>query len=196
MAYPTSFDIQQFKQIRSFAEKIRYCDSRLIKLGSGSGRIVYQIDDEKVLKLAKNAKGIAQNAVEAEGYIQNYSIAARVFETDDNDSFVEMELARKCSKSQFRNIVGFDISLVEPYLTKRFTNRKHYITISPEDEVMLDENEWMSDLGELVGDYDMPLGDVVRISSYGIVKRDDGDAIVLIDFGLTKGVYDEFYARK
>ena len=95
MAYPTSFDIQQFKQIRSFAEKIRYCDSRLIKLGSGSGRIVYQIDDEKVLKLAKNAKGIAQNAVEAEGYIQNYSIAARVFETDDNDSFVEMELARK-----------------------------------------------------------------------------------------------------
>jgi len=196
MAYPISFDIQTFKQLRSFAERIRYCDSRLMKLGSGSGRIAYKIDDEKVLKIAKNAKGIAQNSVESEGYIQNYGIAARVFETDDNDSFLEMELARKCSKPEFRKLTGFDISLVDPYLTKRFKNNRWQPQISPEDVAMLNENEWMSDLGELVGDYDMPLGDVARISSYGIVKRDGGDAVVLIDFGLTQGVYDEFYSRK
>jgi len=98
MAYPTSFNMEEFKQIRSFSERVRYCENRLRRISSGSGRIVYQIDDQKVLKLAKNQKGIAQNEVESDNFLQSYSIVARVFEGDDNDTFVEMELAKKCFK--------------------------------------------------------------------------------------------------
>lgn len=198
MAYPTSFNMEEFKQIRSFSERTRYCENRLRRISSGSGRIVYQIDDQKVLKLAKNQKGIAQNEVESEYYIQNYSIAARVFESDDNSTFVEMELAKKCSKSDFERITGFKIELIYPYLYNRFKLRYNEpkMRISIEDEEMLHENEWIQDLGELVGDYDMELGDLVRLSSYGIVKREYGDEVVLIDFGLSTGVYNDYYARK
>jgi len=206
MAYPASFNMEEFKSIRSYAERMRYCERHLTKLASGSGRVVFQIDDEKVLKVAKNAKGIAQNSVESEGYISNYSIAARVFDTDENDTFLEMELARKCTKSEFRKIVGFNFDFIDPYLHNRFeagkASRYHAggripkMNIPDDISAMLDENEWMYDLGELVGDYDMPLGDVTRISSYGIVKRDGQDAVVLVDFGLTQGVYDEFYGRR
>lgn len=198
MAYPTSFNMEEFKQIRSFSERVRYCENRLRRISSGSGRIVYQVDDQKVLKLAKNQKGIAQNEVESDNFLQSYSIVARVFETDDNDTFVEMELAKKCSKSDFERITGFKIELIYPYLYNRFKLRYNETKrpISPEDEEILDENEWMYDLGELVGDYDIHIDDLTRLSSYGIVKREYGDEVVLIDFGLTQGVYNDYYARK
>ena len=116
MAYPASFTMEELKKLNSFAQRIRYCNQHLNKINSGSGRIIYQIDDKKVLKLAKNRKGIAQNSVEAEGYIQNYDIVSKVFDTDDDDTFVEMELARKVTPTIFRNVVGFDFKYIYPYL--------------------------------------------------------------------------------
>ena len=196
MAYPVSFNMRDFKNISSYSGRMKYCETHLTKLASGSGRVVYKIDDEKVLKLAKNQKGIAQNEVESQYYIQNYDIVARVFDADDNNTFLEMELARKCTKSEFRKIVGFSFDLIYPYLDSVLgTSRYGRQNVSDEDKAMLDDNEWMISLLELVGDYGMPLGDVTRISSYGIVKRDGQDAVVLVDFGLTQGVYDDYYAR-
>ena len=64
MAYPVSFNMDEFKGIRSFADRVKYCENRLKKLGAGTSRRVYQIDNEKCLKLAKNRKGIAQNIEE------------------------------------------------------------------------------------------------------------------------------------
>jgi hypothetical protein len=61
------------------------------------------IDNQKVIKIAKNKKGLAQNSVEAEAYIQNYDIVARVFDTDRNDFWVEMELAKKSGQRDLKN---------------------------------------------------------------------------------------------
>lgn len=54
--YPTSFDMGHFKTLTKFAERVRYCEENLQRISSGSARIVYKIDNEKVLKLAKNEK--------------------------------------------------------------------------------------------------------------------------------------------
>ena len=196
MAYPTSFSMEEFKSINSFAQRIRYCNQHLNRINSGSGRIIYQIDDEKVLKLAKNQKGIAQNGVEAEGYIQNYDIVSKVFDTDDNDTFVEMELARKVTPTIFRNVVGFDFKYVYPYLFNLLKAGRRYpeMSIPPEITEQLNDDEWMIELANLVGDYGMELGDVARLNSYGLVKRDGQDAVVLVDFGLTNSVYEEYYS--
>ena len=48
-AYPTSFNFVEFNNIGSFAGKKRYRDERLQKLSSGSARIIYKVDEEKVL---------------------------------------------------------------------------------------------------------------------------------------------------
>lgn len=195
MAYPASFNMDEFKNISTFSGRVRYCDQKLRKISSGSGRVVYQIDDEKVLKLAKNSKGIAQNEVESESFIQQYGVVAKVFDTDDNGTFVEMELANKVTPTIFRNIVGFDFRLLEPYLWNQFIagNRQPKKSIAQENTELLNNNEWVNELSDLVGSYDMPIGDVSRLNSYGIVKRDGSDSIVLIDFGLTNSVYDEYY---
>lgn len=55
------FSLEQLSNIRSFRDRLAYCKQMLgPSIGKGSSRIVFQIDDEKVLKLAMNGKGVAQ----------------------------------------------------------------------------------------------------------------------------------------
>lgn len=99
--YPTTWDKGEFAKIRSFAGKLRYANEHLQKISSGSGRAVYKIDDGKALKIAKNKKGLAQNNVEADWYIQkNYDVVAKTFDMGDDvldigPFWVEMELGKK-----------------------------------------------------------------------------------------------------
>jgi hypothetical protein len=51
--YPINFNMDEFKGLITFKDRITYCDNNLKKISSGSGRIVYMIDDIKVLKLSK-----------------------------------------------------------------------------------------------------------------------------------------------
>ena len=57
--------LPEFLKIKSFAGKMKFANQYLTRIGSGSGRIVYDIDGKKVLKLAKNPKGVAQNEMES-----------------------------------------------------------------------------------------------------------------------------------
>ena len=54
MAYPSTFNIEVFNNIRTFKGRKEYCDQRLQKIASGSSRIVYKIDDDKYL-IIKNS---------------------------------------------------------------------------------------------------------------------------------------------
>lgn len=116
--YPANFDMETFKSLGSHAGRNRYAQEHLQRLAAGSSRIVYKIDDQKVLKLAKNDKGIDQNGTEIQwgndALFDN--ILAQIFDYDDKDLWVEMELARKVSKPEFRKLTGFDISDVDMFL--------------------------------------------------------------------------------
>jgi hypothetical protein len=114
--YPSSWDIEEFKNLKSFNARVKYCNEHLSRISSGSSRIVYKIDDEKVLKLAKNKKGLAQNEVEIEysNYYDISDIVAKVFESDENNLWVEMELAKKVTPNIFKNVVGISF---EDYAT-------------------------------------------------------------------------------
>jgi len=114
--YPSSFSFEEFNAIKSYNGKLKYANERLQKLGSGSARVVYKVDEEKVIKIAKNKKGIAQNSVEAEEYLQNYDIVAKVFETDNDDFWIEMEWAKKVTPTRFKQITGIDIKKLWSYL--------------------------------------------------------------------------------
>jgi hypothetical protein len=65
-------------------------------MGEGSSRIVYALSTSKVLKIAKNQKGIAQN--EAEKIVaQNPStryIGAKIYESDPDNHWSVMEIAK------------------------------------------------------------------------------------------------------
>jgi len=61
-----------------------------------------------------------------------------------------------------------------------------------------DDNEYdfVSRIFDLMGSYDnFVSGDLTKLSTYGVVKRDNVDSIVLIDYGLTDEVYNTHYKR-
>jgi len=199
--YPTNFDIAHFKTLKSFNQRVQYCQENLQRISSGSSRIVYKIDNEKVLKLAKNKKGLAQNEVEA-GYSQYHDLSdvtARVFEYNQDNLWIEMELARKVLKGDFQRITGFSF---EDYIAAihNYGNDVHpskYSQDMPIDKEIVArmwEDEFVYGMFQYIGNYEAPVGDLKRLSSYGIVKRGNQDAIVMIDYGLTSDVYSSYYS--
>lgn len=196
--YPTSWNLEEFKQLKGFKARQQYCDTHLQKIKAGSGRIAYKIDNEKVLKLAKNQKGVAQNEVEAQ-YGNDYyfeGILAKTFEVGLGDLWIEMELARKVTPTIWKKHFGYDINTVGMYLKQRYyQNRGQRFSwgVDPEVKDALDENQDVQSLYEFADATDS-VGDLGRLSTYGLVLRDGHETIVLIDYGLTGAVYDSYYA--
>lgn len=198
--YPSSFDLEYFKSLKTFKERLKYCNQNLKRLGSGSSRAVYQIDDNKVLKLAMNKKGIAQNDTEIDRGSGDYfsSILAHVFDSHPDGLWVEMELAIPINKYEFRRLTEFDISDVGKYLINfqdenNGKRTKYHLEQSLVDR--LDNDEFVQQLREFVAGTDALAGDLGVATSYGIVRRNNHDELVLIDFGITTEIYKDFYAE-
>ena len=197
--YPSSWNIEEFKKLNSFAKRVEYCNAHLKRISSGSSRIVYMVDNEKVLKLAKNKKGLAQNEVEIEysGYYDIENIVAKVFESDENNLWVEMELAKKVTPNIFKNVVGVsfeDYAAAMHYHYHTNIKPSRYSPKKPENMDELWENEFIYSMLDFMANYDIPVGDLGRLSTYGLVKRDGHDTIVMIDYGLTNDVYGTYYS--
>lgn len=203
--YPSSWDIDRFKSLKSFSERIKYCQEHLQRISSGSSRIVYKIDNEKVLKLAKNKKGLSQNELEAtySQYDDLSDILARTFDSADDDTWVEMELARKLTPKIFKHIVGFEWEDFIEALTKQYyianpqKDRFNFRNLSKIPEEIWQEmweNEFTYSMLNLMANYDIPVGDLRRLNSYGVVKRNGEDTVVLIDYGLNNENYEQYYS--
>lgn len=210
MAYPISFNMEEFKSIRSFADRVKYCENRLKKLGAGTSRRVYQIDNEKCLKLAKNRKGIAQNIEEINLGNDMYagSCFAKVYDYDSNGLFVEMELARRAKESDFERLVGIPFDVYCDIIVRTAANylpsnnqSRNWINKSMEDSyeyVMdnIDDFEFISEVIDYMGNFQVKAyGDLQRLSSYGVVRRDGQEEMVIVDFGLTEDVFNNYYRK-
>jgi hypothetical protein len=194
--YPITWNIEEFKALRNFAQRIRYCQEHLQRISSGSSRIVYKIDNQKVLKLAKNRRGIAQNQVEIDvsrDYLLKH-IVAEIFESDENSLWTEMELARKVNLSIFQKVVGISFENFSHALRYfEWSTKAAYRYSKPDNYDELWDNEFMSSIFDIVGSYDFPSADLCKLSTWGLVNRDGQDRIVMIDYGLTSDVYDSYY---
>jgi len=200
--YPQSFNMEEFKKLKSFNARIGYCEEHLKRISSGSGRVVYMIDGEKVLKLAKNSKGVAQNEVEI-SYGGDYTlegIVAEVYESDDNALWLEMQLAKKLTLTNFKQITGWDFNdyakIVHNYGVESGNAGRYGRKLSVSNE--LTEKAWEDDfirgIFDYIGNYGVPVGDLTRLSTYGVVSEDGTDSVVIIDYGLTHDVYKSFYS--
>lgn len=208
MAYPTTFNMDEFKSLTSFAARIRYCQERLKRLSSGSSRIVYQIDDEKVLKLAKNKKGIAQNQAEGGDYYKNsIGCFAEIYDVDDNYLWIEMQLARRARVGDFKRLTGYGWDVVCAWIKycQSGYSRRSAQFIDPAYKAIFNSDEFQdnydyslfSDLQEYLGNYGLEsIGDLLRINSWGVVTDEYGnEKIVIIDSGLSDDVYNDYYKR-
>lgn len=193
------FDLDEFLKMNKFSEQVRYAASRLERLAQGSSRIIYIINDITVLKLAKNAKGIAQNEVEASLGSDTYfsEILAKVLESDEKNRWIVMERAKKITKSRFKQFIdGVDIRDFYYYIRNNTHHNIYgmYGTFHVEENIsdILNENAFTQTLIEFIQNYDLDSGDFGRISSFGEID----ERLVITDYGLTKDVYAKHYAPK
>jgi hypothetical protein len=208
MAYPSSFNMEEFKNIKTFTDRVKYCEARLQKLGVGSSRRVYKIDDEKCLKLAKNRKGVAQNIEEITLSNDIYAgeCFAKVYDYDESGLFVEMEMARKAKGKDFERLVGVPFDCYCDIITRTAANylpnnsqSRRWINKAMDDTynyIMdnIDEFEFIDEVIDYMSNYQLKTyGDLQRLSSYGVVKRNGVETMVIIDYGLTENVYDNYY---
>lgn len=201
--YPPSFDMEHFKSLTSFNKRIKYCQEHLQRISSGSARIVYKIDDEKVLKLARNKKGIAQNEVEISASQDYYldDIVAKVFDYHPDDLWLEMELARKVTKNNFKKFTGYSFEDFSNVLNndhyrnnpRRFS--MNYLSNMDEETIeQIHNDEFYMTIFDYTQNYAIPPGDLTKTSSYGYIKRNGNDDIVLIDYGLDADVFSTHYS--
>nr|MDA3780825.1 hypothetical protein [Bacteroidales bacterium] len=190
--------LPEFLNIRSYAGRIRFANQNLNRIGSGTGRIVYDIDGEKALKLAKNAKGVAQNETE-EGSSDYYSqsIVAEVFDYDDSYTWLISELAKKINEKRIKELTEIPSLNDLYYFLRNFKDqnngRRKIFGQDKELEEFFWENEFATDLADFVANYNQSAGDMGRPSTYGEVLRDGQPTIVLTDYGLNDEVYDTHY---
>lgn len=190
-------------------------------MGEGSSRIVYALSTSKVLKIAKNQKGIAQN--EAEKIVaQNPStryIGAKIYESDPDNHWSVMEIAKiyengtqlKLDLGIPRELAerhGYDITSAAFDLTKVYDlDRSVEEVIEARFRRVPENKKAIEDLRKFLEDPPksmLALVDLIHnaptdqaLQPGDIVPDHFGKTIdgrpVLIDYGFTTGVAEEYY---
>lgn len=210
MAYPVGFNMKTLISLPSFAKRLQYCMQYLKKIGAGSSRVVFAVDNEKVLKVAKNEKGIAQNQEEMQDWRQNYyDCFAKVYDASEDGIFLEMQAARREKDSDFRKLTGYGFDVMSAwigYTASLYTPRNRMIYRDRNFDELFDSEEWAEGLDNynlfsrvhsyLCDTSSGAYGDLQRLSSWGVVSENGEEYLVIIDFGLTDEVFDNYYRRK
>ena len=165
---------------------------------SGSGREIFKIDDKRVLKLAKNAKGIAQNQIESDYVLNDMyggDIIAKVIESDSDNRWVVSEYAKKISPSRFKSLLGVSIDDFWDHLYNLRKEGTQYFTKRAVDMQVVEKlqnSEFFQQLEDMIGNFDLDIGDFKRINSFGEI---DG-RLVITDYGLSGSVYRDYYEKR
>ncbi len=202
-------DLKQLSSIKTFKGRSDYIKSKLLggswgrRITSGSGREIFELPNGKILKLAKNPKGVAQNESECDYGLQDMygDLVTQIVECDDNGLWIVVEKASRISKSRFKAITGIDFDKFGYWLNNEYgvNHGRHQIynqyTITQEESQLMYDNEFANRVLSMVVDFGQQPGDYRRINSWGEVNRDGKPMAVLVDYGLTDEVYDTHYRR-
>lgn len=204
-AMDNEFSLDVLKSLPSFNQRLKYCRQHLGNpIGKGSSRIVFQISDEKVLKLAMNEKGIAQNEVEADWGAQQYGVVPKLYDVDNNNLFIVVEYVLPAKKQDFPVCIGIKFEKFIDFVKKVYlmyaSNRDRRVVYSNmsdnEFENLVDNNEWLDSFYRYMSDFGVPYSDLTVMRNYGLCERNGEPEIVLLDSGLTDAIWDEFYKKR
>ena len=199
-----SFEPNDISQCRSFAEMVRYCKTHCGNhIGKGSSREVFEIDDNKCIKLAFNKKGAAQNEEEVRSYANECGLTPEIYSYDENNyMWIVVQKARPARAGDFRQLLGMDFKKYCYYVDAIYAQYGRYVKSSNYEQEVYDyiyegDNEFLYNLNDYMENTCLEkYGDLKRISSYGVVEKDGQSSLVLIDAGLSDKVFDQHYGRR
>jgi hypothetical protein len=183
--------LENIDSLESFSVKKEYVEKCLKQISSGSSRIVFEIPDSSVLKLAFNEKGLAQN--KAESSIKEKSKYINpVTKASSNYSWIITPLAKKITEKEFADIIGVsfkDFGECIKYEMRELSTKERK---KPENFEEVSEKDIFKEVSKIALKHKLMPGDIARISSWKV--RDEQP--VLVDLGLTQEIYKKFYAKK
>ena len=192
---PDTWDKDKFKQrpaIKTFRDIIEYASEKAAEVGRGSSRVAFKIDyknQDTVLKIAKNEKGLSQNKQEigylSDDFIKNLNITIPMIDYDTDNvkpKWIHTELADKAEEQDFIN--ELNVTLKEFVLfcrysilpSKNLDKDKHDLIDS---KINKNSNLYKSFTKLLQHYHDLEAGDLLRIENWGIYKN----KLVIIDIG-------------
>ena len=201
---PPDWDIEIFN--KSFKKRLAYAIERAKKLGTGSSRVVFEIEYQgrpTVIKIAKNEKGLAQNEKEADWSIYRWypDITVPLIDVDqehDQPTWIQLEKAEKLTKPYFKAKEGFSFDHFARMLWDAEANRKSKNPPSPNErgvpenvQALILESEIYSDFCGLLGDFDLLAGDMTRLVNWGVYNGNP----VAIDLGFDSTVWDLYFKK-
>ncbi len=174
-------DIINFKQLHKFSDRKKYADENYKMINKGSSRYVYDINNEYVLKLAKNNKGIEQNKTEINiSKSGKYNdIIANIIEYDNNGLYLIQQKADRLTEQGFTDITGLQLQGFLYYLR----HDKEWDGRNP---------EFYNKVNSLVNEFELDRFDISNVSSYGIIDNN----VVIIDYGLDMNTARKLYGVK
>ena len=189
-AMDDSFSYEELTNFgNDFKGAAQYCYGHLGPVqGEGSSRLVFTIDDGVCLKLAKNNKGIEQNKVEASTKQMNSPLFPYIYKVAPNYLWVETEEVLPSNSSDVLQCLG----LRSPYDFYYLIQMIKRIKYNPDAEEDLepyyinDKYGLIDQLKTYILDYDIPIGDIMRLENWGLAKRDGHEHLVILDPGWNK----------
>lgn len=181
--------LKNIEKLETYHARKKYAERNLKHLSSGSSRIVYLTPEKTILKLAKNDRGIAQNKAEANPKMKSKYLN-KILKHAHNHAWIETTFLKKITEKQFKKQTGLefnDFGDAIRFGLKSISSSKGLEKPDNFDEV--EESEIYKEVKDVGERFKLMPGDIARISSWG--TKDDHP--VLIDAGLTKDVYEEYY---
>lgn len=217
MALPADWDPTALGHDKTFKSRLDYALQRAPRLGGGSSRVAFVIPDqgrETVLKIAKNAKGMAQNEAEVDilddGYLGKLDIVIPLIDYDKENptpTWLQTEKANKVSQQKLAKMLHaggrWPMTNFLYAVDNKLGNIKRYMpTLDQIKQEMLDTGSSEKDI-EIFMDYVDQVA--VLISSSSLLSGDFGTASnwgeyqgrpVIIDLGFTSAVHDLYWGKR
>lgn len=193
------FNYAELENARDMYDAFEYCYEHLGKpVGDGSSRTVFQLDDFRVIKVAKSRAGVAQNNVEAQMAHNEYECFPRVFNKSENGSWLDCEYVLPAEENDFQEVMGMSWDDVAWVLRTIFSQYgKGYPTFKQErydrmNELVKKDTVWRGIYNYMMKEQ-VPLGDLIRIDNWGMTRRNGKTIMVILDSGFNYEVYNNFY---
>lgn len=195
------FSLEELKSIGSFKNRYNYCVQMCGKpIGRGSSRVVFQLDDEKVLKLAFNRKGVAQNEAESDWGMQNYGVVPTLYEVDDDYLYIITEFVLPAKEEDFQKVLGItfaDFCWFVDMVYYQYARRQPKLSNESWDKFneFCENSDWLNQLNYMMSDYQLPSGDLKRLANIGLCQRNGEAEMVILDNGFNDDVANQYYSR-
>lgn len=205
------FSLDKLKEFDDYKARIHFVNDNLTLLGKGSSRVVYRYDKFKVIKIAKNYKGLKQNEIETYYKYKKFNYITNVLDFDNDTTtneilwiLTEYAIPLK-TQEELYNLLG----IIEPqfknliyYLDKIIINKNNIETSegrTPNTSILLKTKELMNEKNpnlfeEIVEMTEkFSLTDIFYYDNWGYLTRKNKITPVILDLGMNYEVFKNHY---